>query len=216
MAFRWILMVLALTAGLAACAAAGRGDPNTIGPITTTPVTTTVASTTVTTTPPTTTSTSTTTTGSTTSTTQAQDPQAATKQQIADVVVEAQELYVQAIFDPAGFDLTELGQYYEDPKLAQLEELLNELVSKDQVFKPTPANQEKVLVETVQMVSPAEALAIVCVTSDSIRVDRTTESVLDDSVMSFLVSFNLSLREGTWRIFESSVVDRYPDQLSCA
>ena len=214
MAFRWIPMVLALTV-VSACATAGRGDPNTIEPITTTTPVTVAASTTVTTTPPTTTSTSTTTTGSTTST-QAEDPQAATKQQIADVVVEAQELYVQAIFDPAGFDLTELGQYYEDPKLAQLEELLNELVSKDQVFKPTPANQEKVLVETVQMVSPAEALAIVCVTSDSIRVDRTTESVLDDSVMSFLVSFNLSLREGTWRIFESSVVDRYPDQLSCA
>ena len=214
MAFRWIPMVLALTAGLSGCAAAGRGDPNTIGPITTTTPVTVAASTTVTTAPPTTTST-TTTTGSTTST-QVEDPQAATKQQIADVVVEAQELYVQAIFDPAGFDLTELGQYYEDPKLAQLEEQLNELVSKDQVFKPTPANQEKVLVETVQMVSPAEALAIVCVTSDSIRVDRTTESVLDDSVMSFLVSFNLSLREGTWRIFESSVVDRYPDQLSCA
>ena len=212
MAFRWIPMVLALTAGLTACAAAGPGDPNTIEPITTTTPVTVAASTTVTTAPPTT---STSTTQPTTSTTQADDPQAATKQEIADLVVKARQAFLDAAADPVNPDSESLSLYYAGSKLLEIRRALQDLVDSGQAIRPAPANKEIVIPVAVQLTDETEGIVIACVASDSIIYEVASEVILDDSTTSFLRSIDVRYVDGRWYVVDITTIDTFEDQLGC-
>jgi len=212
MAFRWIPMVLALTAGLTACAAAGRGDPNTIEPITTTPVTV-AASTTVTTAPPTTTST-TTTTGSTTST-QVEDPQAATKQEIAEVVVAARTAVLEASYEPVDPNYPALLATHTTTAAKALSDSLSELANTNRAYRESDSDLESLTVVTVVVRSDTEATAVTCVTSDAVEYDTESGEVLNDDLVSRLVAFNLVQEDRGWVIETADTVSTYPGATEC-
>ena len=212
MAFRWIPMVLALTAGLTACAAAGRGDPNTIRPITTTPVTV-AASTTVTTAPPTTTST-TTTTGSTTST-QVEDPQAATKQEIAGLVVKARQAFLDAAADPVNPELPELSELYGEPILTEVRDALVELRDEPAAYRRSAADLESITPVAAELTSDVDAAVIACIVTDIVVYNPGTEEVIDDSIVALLRTYILKELDGKWLVVDIQLIDRLPGATSC-
>ena len=214
MAFRWIPMVMALTAGLAACATAGRGDPNTIRPITTTTPVTVAASTTVTTTPPTT-STSTSTTQSTTSTTQAEDPQAATKQHIADVVVAARTAFLEAGTEPVNPEDPVLATVYSGEKLKDIQGSLRRLQEGDLAYRRTEADLEDVTVVAIELPRPEEATAIACVTSDVVKYETGTGEIVNDDVGSILAAYFLRRDGSRWVVTDIQIVERFPGEVGC-
>ena len=212
MAFRWILMVLALTAGLTACTAAGRGDPNTIGPITTTTPVTVAASTTVTTAPPTTSTT--TTTGPTTST-QAQDPQAATKQEIADVVVKARQDFLEAVYDPSNFDTSLLQQRHTEREVTHTSEVIQGLRDDDLFGRPAAEDLEHVTVVSVVVEDSSHAVAVACVVSNTEIVSRISGETVNDTLSAELNAYYVLLEGDSWKIDRIENLSREEDRTAC-
>ena len=216
MAFRWIPMVLALTVGLSACAAAGRGDPNTIEPITTTPVTTTVAPTTDTTAHPTTTTTTTTTAPPTTTTTQTQDPQAATKQQIADLVVMARQDFLDAVYDPSNFDTSMLQQRHTEREITHTSEVIQGLRDDELFGRPAPEDLEHVTVVSVVFEDSSHAVAVACVVSNTEIVSRISGETVNDTLSAELNAYYVLLEGDSWKIDHIENLSREEDRSACS
>jgi len=207
MTFRWIPVVLIVTAALlaASCSDPGRGDPETIRPIpTTAPVTTTSSSTTTTTTLATTTTTSST----STTTTQAVDPEAATKQEIADVVVQSRRAYLQNVYNLPPSPTQEFRSFYTEDLIARTASILDDLRNAGLRTKAATPDLESITVGAVEIISNSEAVAVACVVSNSIVYDPTTGAIENDDLSARLNSYFLIKRDSSWlvdRIQENAV-----------
>ena len=216
MTFRWIPVVLTVTAALlaASCSNPGRGDPEAIRPIpTTTPVTTTSSTTTSTT--ATTLATTTTSSSTSTTTTQAFDPEAATKQEIADVVVKAREAYLRAGTYPVDPELPELSQYYSTEHAAFLTDRLRQLKAQGLAYRSSDRNIESITVVAVQLVNDTEAAALACLVSDVIEYRVETSEITDDSVFAELRTYIVTLDGERWTVSEIQLVQQFDGAESC-
>ena len=215
MTFRWIPVVLTVTAALlaASCSDPGRGDPEAIRPIpTTTPVTTTSSTTTTTTLATTTTSSSST----STTTTQPVDPEAATKQEIAQVVIDAREAILEAGYEPVDPTYPAIRESFTEYGAKAIVEALSAMKADGRAFRKTDEDLETVIVLTVELPFENEAVAIACVISDAVEFDVSTGRIVNDDLGSRLVSYKLVNDGGTWLINTADTLARYPGVASCA
>ncbi len=213
MTFRWIPVVLTVTAALlaASCSDPGRGDPEAIRPIpTTTPVTT--SSTTATTLATTTSSSSSTT---STTTTLPVDPEAATKQEIADVVVKAWEAYIEASNFPVQPDLPALELYYTPALAEETKSELENLISEGLAYRPSQRDIESISVLDIEMVSNSEAAVVTCLVSDAIEFRPATNEVTNDSTSAILRSYIVARNGDRWKVSAYQLIQRFEGAESC-
>jgi len=131
--------------------------------------------------------------------------------EVAAAYLTAEDAFFAAFADPAD-DSIQLSDYWTGAELKQLEDRLEEV--RQQGHMADPASKAPAVSVVRVTVTGSTASLSSCVIDPTIVIDRSTGDVVNDRISSTLYLSALTL-DGSWRVSEVALVDRWNDGGGC-
>jgi len=107
--------------------------------------------------------------------------------------------FLEVVSEPVGTDLDGLDRWFDVDRSTTIGEFVTSIQEAGLAVRRGDLALERIVVESVELVSPEQADVVYCLSTDSVIFDVTDREVVDDAVSAFRYRTRMSLEGGRWK-----------------